>query len=33
MNASYQVGLALLSPGQRAHLEALAPLEVAFLVV
>ena len=29
MNASYQVGLALLSPGQRAHLEALAPLEVA----
>jgi alpha,alpha-trehalase len=30
MNASYQVGLALLSPGQRAHLEALAPLEVAF---
>jgi alpha,alpha-trehalase len=30
MNASYQVGLALLSPDQRAHLEALAPVEVAF---
>ena len=29
MNASYQVGLALLSPGQRTHLEALAPIEVA----
>jgi alpha,alpha-trehalase len=30
MNASYQVGRALLSSGQTAHLEALAPLEVAF---
>jgi alpha,alpha-trehalase len=30
MNASYQVGRALLSKGQTAHLEALAPLEVAF---
>ena len=30
MNASYQVGLALLTPEQRARLEALEPLEIAF---
>jgi len=30
MNASYQVGLALLTPEQRAHLEALDPVEEVF---
>ena len=30
MNASYQVGLALLTPEQRARLEALEPVEMAF---
>ena len=30
MNASYQVGLALLTPDQRARLEALAPVEAVF---
>lgn len=30
MNASYQVGLALLTPEQRERLEALVPVEAVF---